>query len=376
MAAPIVLLVDDDAELGEVLQHLLEQEGCRSHWVRDAAAALDLLPLIHPDLVVAELMLPVMGGLELIEFLEPYGPMLAMCSSRQLLRQAIDHGAAFAIHKPFHPGHLIAAVMDLLEAGSVSLPFSGEMEGVVHVPSPIQICISERRDFFLEQLASTLGVDSVTFLSADGRESRCFGANWLSGTDVWRSPFAVILEGRAPVWFGRLERHSIFDRIPWLIQSRQQSFAGVPIWDGAGAFHGCMAVSGGSQREWTHLDAAILRLVAEDWIEAGSQGGVSSRAWTQWTRLLTLKAWEQGWPLHRAIGENGEAWEAALHGIPAGGWCSGRAIWRRNRIATNSVREMLVLNLGPDEIQAALAAAGGPGEIRIEPCFRGKDSAA
>jgi DNA-binding response OmpR family regulator len=64
-----VLIVEDDASLAEVLDYNLRQEGYDTHVARDGQQGLREIRLRAPDLVVLDLMLPMIEGLEVCRLL-------------------------------------------------------------------------------------------------------------------------------------------------------------------------------------------------------------------------------------------------------------------------------------------------------------------
>ena len=66
---PAVLLVDDDPALLQLLEFFLERKGLEVTTTSDGTEALALARRAIPDLIVTDLMLPVMGGRELREHL-------------------------------------------------------------------------------------------------------------------------------------------------------------------------------------------------------------------------------------------------------------------------------------------------------------------
>ena len=60
-----VLIVDDDQKILDLLVELLVAEGYETKAALDGATAFDLAISFGPDLVVSDVVMPVMGGLEL-----------------------------------------------------------------------------------------------------------------------------------------------------------------------------------------------------------------------------------------------------------------------------------------------------------------------
>ena len=65
-ASPHVLIVDDEPNVRKVLGTLLEQSGYATTRADSAEAALDLVRAKDPDLVLTDLKMPGMDGLELL----------------------------------------------------------------------------------------------------------------------------------------------------------------------------------------------------------------------------------------------------------------------------------------------------------------------
>ncbi|HKG79370.1 MAG TPA: response regulator, partial [Pyrinomonadaceae bacterium] len=60
-----VLIVDDDRKILDLLVDLLELEGYVVTTAADGAEAIDLALSFHPDIVVSDVVMPLVGGLEL-----------------------------------------------------------------------------------------------------------------------------------------------------------------------------------------------------------------------------------------------------------------------------------------------------------------------
>ena len=59
-----ILVVDDDPNVCELVSLYLDREGFHIECVHDGQQALDAFRRMHPDLIVLDLMLPVVDGLE------------------------------------------------------------------------------------------------------------------------------------------------------------------------------------------------------------------------------------------------------------------------------------------------------------------------
>jgi DNA-binding NtrC family response regulator len=114
-----VLVVDDDTALGTVLCALLTQAGLGAQAVTSGDAALTLLQAQHFDLVLTDLEMPGVGGMELLEELRERFPglpvvMLTAFGTVALAVEAMKRGAADFLEKPFEREQLVFVVTKAL----------------------------------------------------------------------------------------------------------------------------------------------------------------------------------------------------------------------------------------------------------------------
>jgi CheY-like chemotaxis protein len=110
----LVLLVEDDVDLAEVTQAALEQEGLQVAIAHDGLEALELIDKLRPQVVVTDLVMPVLDGLELIRRHAarpaPRAPVIAVSAVGARLRAARELGAAEVLLKPVFPHELLQSV--------------------------------------------------------------------------------------------------------------------------------------------------------------------------------------------------------------------------------------------------------------------------
>jgi CheY-like chemotaxis protein len=109
-----ILVVDDEPDLRYILRRILERAG---HEVADAghgAAALQAVRRSPPDLVVTDMMMPVMGGAELIRRLraDPATAQIPILASTS--NTLLAGGADAVLTKPWKSQQLLATVNALL----------------------------------------------------------------------------------------------------------------------------------------------------------------------------------------------------------------------------------------------------------------------
>lgn len=118
-----VLVVEDDAVLRETLEEVLRDEG---HEVRTAAhgqEALDLMDEWHPELIILDLMMPVMDGFafrdeQLRKGIALGTRVLVLSAARDLEAAATRVTADAFLSKPFRLEDVLASVSLLLATSS------------------------------------------------------------------------------------------------------------------------------------------------------------------------------------------------------------------------------------------------------------------
>jgi DNA-binding response OmpR family regulator len=115
-----ILVVDDEASVGEVVSLYLKREGYQVRIVRDGRQALAEIERRQPALVILDLMLPHVDGLEIMRRLRLDGksnvPVIMLTARRQETDRiyGLELGADDYVTKPFSPAELVARVKAVL----------------------------------------------------------------------------------------------------------------------------------------------------------------------------------------------------------------------------------------------------------------------
>ncbi|MDQ0363793.1 response regulator transcription factor [Catenuloplanes indicus] len=114
-----VLVVDDDPIVSDVVRRYLEQDGCEVRLAADGAAGLAAIAAARPDLVVLDLMMPGVDGLEVCRRLRREQPDLPVVMLTALGEEAdrvlgLEVGADDYVTKPFSPRELVLRIRSVL----------------------------------------------------------------------------------------------------------------------------------------------------------------------------------------------------------------------------------------------------------------------
>jgi two-component system, OmpR family, alkaline phosphatase synthesis response regulator PhoP len=132
-----VLIIEDDADIRELIKFNLEQDGYVVEEAATGAEGLERIKRRHPDLVLLDLMLPGMPGLEICRVLrstkETTGlPILIVTAKGTEVDKVLglEMGADDYVVKPFSPRELIARVKAVLRRANpdIAAPKSGVWE--------------------------------------------------------------------------------------------------------------------------------------------------------------------------------------------------------------------------------------------------------
>ncbi|MET7474267.1 response regulator transcription factor [Streptomyces sp. NPDC005648] len=113
-----VLVAEDDIKQAEVIRRYLEREGHTALLVHDGRAALDEVRRQRPDLLVLDVMMPVVDGLDVCRILRRESDlpvlMLTARSTEEDLLLGLELGADDYLTKPYSPRELMARIRTLL----------------------------------------------------------------------------------------------------------------------------------------------------------------------------------------------------------------------------------------------------------------------
>jgi len=132
VAGGTVLVVEDDSTVADVVQRYLERDGFTVGWVRDGAVGLERAARDPPDLVILDLMLPGLDGMDVCRRLRAVRPVpviILTAKGQEADRiRGLEIGADDYVVKPFSPGELMARVKSVLRRARTDPSQEGPLE--------------------------------------------------------------------------------------------------------------------------------------------------------------------------------------------------------------------------------------------------------
>lgn len=186
--APVIVLIEDEAPIRRFLRTALGAEGFDVHEADDGRRGLAAAANRKPDLVILDLGLPDMDGVEVVRELRGWSAVpIIVLSARTMERDkiaALDAGADDYLAKPFGVGELLARIRVALRHAAVA----PEQHGPVIEAGALKIDLARRQ-------VSVRGVDvhltplEFRLLAALARNSGKVMTHRQLLTEVWGPPY-------------------------------------------------------------------------------------------------------------------------------------------------------------------------------------------
>ena len=113
-----ILIVEDESNIRELLRMYLEQEGYTVESAQNGSEGLRTFKRVHPDLVLLDLMMPVMDGNQMIRELRTFSktPVIMLTAKGEMMDKVagLELGADDYINKPFEMREVMARVKAVL----------------------------------------------------------------------------------------------------------------------------------------------------------------------------------------------------------------------------------------------------------------------
>lgn len=123
-----ILVVEDERMLLKTIQFRLKKEGYNIITAENGREAIDILNSETPDLIISDIMMPFINGLELVKHVKENCdakiPVILLTTLRQEqnVMKAFELGADEFMTKPFSPSELVVRVKRVLMRNGIAIP--------------------------------------------------------------------------------------------------------------------------------------------------------------------------------------------------------------------------------------------------------------
>lgn len=118
VSVPMVLVIEDEQAIATILAAYLERDGMRVLLAQDGHAAVQLFNQYQPDLVLLDIHLPQVDGLDVLRAIRSHGqtPVIMVTALADEVNKlvALRMGADDYVVKPFNPAEVVARVRAVL----------------------------------------------------------------------------------------------------------------------------------------------------------------------------------------------------------------------------------------------------------------------
>ena len=116
-----LLIVDDELAICDVLKHFFVKQGYKVFMATKGQEALDIVAREHPDLMLLDMKMPMMSGIDVLKQLRERGDrvkvvMVSAVRDEVMISETRRLGAVDYVTKPFHLDYLEQVVLKKLAA--------------------------------------------------------------------------------------------------------------------------------------------------------------------------------------------------------------------------------------------------------------------
>lgn len=120
-----VLIVDDQLGIRVLLNEVFQLEGYQTFQAANGPKAIELAKAHNPDIVLLDIKIPGMDGLEILKKLKNYNPSIQVIimtaySEQDLINEALENGALTYFAKPFDINEVKETVKNYINIESLS----------------------------------------------------------------------------------------------------------------------------------------------------------------------------------------------------------------------------------------------------------------
>ena len=154
-----ILAIEDETKVGSFIKRALEEESYAVDLCEDGAKGLELAFATNYDLVIVDLMVPTLPGLEIVKGIRQakiQTPILILTAQSQVDQRVkgLDAGADDYLTKPFAIDELLARIRALLRRGATESPSVLQIDDLLLNPATREVTRGDQRiDLTLKEYA-------------------------------------------------------------------------------------------------------------------------------------------------------------------------------------------------------------------------------
>ncbi len=202
-----VLIVEDDSGIAEFLQLELEHEGYDILYAADGRSALEMFEKHAPDIVLLDIMLPELNGLEVLRRIRKtsHTPVIMLTARGDTFDKVsgLDSGADDYLAKPFEIEKLLARMRAVMRRNDAQGMAPLKLRGIELNPNSMEVTLNKERIVLSKTeylLLKTLLEHKNTVLSRDTIITTVWGAEHYideNSVDVYVRYLRAKLDDRA-----------------------------------------------------------------------------------------------------------------------------------------------------------------------------------
>jgi two-component system response regulator VicR len=131
-----ILIAEDDVLMVKILEFILQKEGYQVTSCKDGLSAIEKIPVMIPDLIITDIVLPFRSGLEIIRYSKenfeniPVIVVSSLGEEEGTVLEAFKLGADDFVPKPFNPNELLLRIRRF---------FSKKNHSIIPIGAPVSI---------------------------------------------------------------------------------------------------------------------------------------------------------------------------------------------------------------------------------------------
>ena len=150
-----IFIVDDDQAIGEMLSLVLENEGFQTVTCLDGLRAVEMFPIVKPDLILLDVMLPGLDGTEVARRIRATSnvPIIMLTARGDDMDKilGLEYGADDYITKPFNILEVKARIKAIMRRVESKRPGAGEAEPKVIESGEMRLDCEGRRAYISDR---------------------------------------------------------------------------------------------------------------------------------------------------------------------------------------------------------------------------------